>query len=274
MANIKLTRFSPNRSIRVHHLKNSSPMFEFHAHDSYELIMLTNCNGMRYIGDSVSRTEENELILIPPYVRHTWDCESKAQDIVVVLFGNELLDTAIPEFQPVIHWLKAINQVVTLTLDTKCKESLYKTPMLEMKQSNSVEQVTKVVSILDSLRTSCDKNEPHITAIQQAWLPRLIEYISADEIRSFTDCASKFNMSESSLKRLLKKELDTNFTELYRHIRIKKAQRLLARTSIPISIIAEQSNFNSVRSFNEAFKAYSSVTPKQFRIEHQWRLNG
>lgn len=138
---------------------------------------------------------------------------------------------------------------------------------------NSVEQVTKVISILDSLRTSCDKNESHITATQQVWLPKLIEYISADEIRSFTDCASKFNMSESSLKRLLKKELDTNFTELYRHIRIKKAQRLLARTSIPISIIAEQSNFNSVRSFNEAFKLYSSVTPKQFRIEHQWRLN-
>jgi len=273
MANIKLTRFSPNRSIRVHHLKNSSPMFEFHAHDSYELIMLTNCNGKRYIGDSVSRTEESELLLIPPYVRHTWDCESKAQDIVVVLFGNELLDTAIPELQPAMHWLKAINQVVTLTLDTKCKETLYKAPMLEMKRANSVEQVTKVISILDSLRTSCDKNESYITATPQVWLPRLIEYISADEIRSFTDCVSKLNMSESSLKRLLKKELDTNFTELYRHIRIKKAQRLLARTSTPISIIAEQSNFNSVRSFNEAFKVYSSLTPKQFRIEHQWRLN-
>ncbi|MGF1740983.1 AraC family transcriptional regulator [Vibrio profundum] len=271
--NIKLTRFSPNRSIQVHHLKHRSPIFEFHAHDSYELIMLKNCNGKRYIGDSVEEVSSNELVLIPPFVPHTWDSKYVAEDIVVVLFGRELLDLTIPEFQPLTRWLKTLKQPISLDLEVSHTNDHYIQTLLTMKKLAPIERVTAVLNLLSSLSHDNYQAEHGDMTYPSAKLSELVAYMSGEKVRSLAECAVALNMSESTLKRWLKKELDTNFTDFYRHIRISKAQKLLASTSTPIPIIAEKSSFNSTRSFNAAFKAYSSLTPKQFRAVYHWRFN-
>ncbi|MCG7498313.1 AraC family transcriptional regulator [Vibrio sp. Of7-15] len=271
MSKVQLIRFSPNHSVRVHHLQNRPPIFDWHAHDCYELIMLIGSSGTRFIGNDVSESKTNELILIPPLVSHTWDTESQAEDVVVVLFSHEFLNSSVPEFSQLFDWLRGLRQNVSLNLEHNLHEHAYINPLRKLKDSPPLERVIILLSLLSQLQSDCRENSAIIDHAPQSKISKLMAYLEGNNEKSLTHCAETMNMSTSTLKRWLKKDVNTTFTELYRHTRLKKAQNLLACTQVTIPIVAEQSGFSSVRAFNEAFKATFNTTPVKYRAQYKWR---
>ncbi len=77
--------------------------------------------------------------------------------------------------------------------------------------------------------------------------------------------SAKLNISKQTLYRKLKAE-GTLFKNLVEMVRFDKAKQLLNQTSLTTSEIAFRLGFSELSAFSRAFKRWSGVSPKKFRL--------
>ena len=86
--------FGDDCSVRVYHRRLPRIPFEWHHHPEYELTLTLNSQGKRYIGDSIADYVEEDLVLVPPNLPHTWASNrsidaASPQVAIVIWFGGE-----------------------------------------------------------------------------------------------------------------------------------------------------------------------------------------
>lgn len=79
------------------------------------------------------------------------------------------------------------------------------------------------------------------------------------------DLAGRLGIGSRHLLRLFRKHMQASPSEVAATVRIQKAKRFLNETSMPISDIAFASGFQSIRRFNDAFKAVYKRPPSAIR---------
>ncbi|MCM3372911.1 AraC family ligand binding domain-containing protein, partial [Bacillus velezensis] len=69
--------FASGCSIRVYHRQLARIPFEWHRHPEYELTLTLNSRGQRFIGDHVAHYADDDLVLVPPNLPHTWSSNAR-----------------------------------------------------------------------------------------------------------------------------------------------------------------------------------------------------
>ncbi|WP_271785294.1 helix-turn-helix domain-containing protein [Aquimarina algiphila] len=85
-----------------------------------------------------------------------------------------------------------------------------------------------------------------------------------------TSLSTRLNLSSRDISMIINRHANKNFSSFINEYRIKKAKELL-NTSHPntkILAIALDSGFNSLSSFNVAFKLYTKSTPSEYRLKN------
>jgi AraC family transcriptional regulator, regulatory protein of adaptative response / methylated-DNA-[protein]-cysteine methyltransferase len=82
---------------------------------------------------------------------------------------------------------------------------------------------------------------------------------------SVEDLAERLGVGARHLSRLFGKHMGASPTQVAATLRIQKAKRLLHGTSLPIAEIAFEVGFQSIRRFNDAFKAVYKRAPSTIR---------
>lgn len=105
------------------------------------------------------------------------------------------------------------------------------------------------------------KNNPNILVYQ------LKEYIkeNLDQDLTIESVCKQFYISQSKLYKLAKASLGMGLSDYVRICRIKKAQKLLSDTDMPITQIAESVGICDTNYFIRAFKKQTGTTPLRFR---------
>ena len=106
--------FGDNCSVRVYHRRLPRIPFEWHHHPEYELTLTLNSYGKRYIGDSVADYVDEDLVLVPPNLPHTWASNrsidpASPQVAIVIWFGGDWarrLSDVCPEYAPLRNLLR------------------------------------------------------------------------------------------------------------------------------------------------------------------------
>ncbi len=80
-----------------------------------------------------------------------------------------------------------------------------------------------------------------------------------------TEVAAYLHISGRHLSRIFTNEMNQNYTDYIREIRVQNAERLLKTTNISIKKIAELCGFSSVHYFTNVFHHKKSITPGQYR---------
>ncbi|MCW8885880.1 MAG: AraC family transcriptional regulator [Cellvibrionaceae bacterium] len=75
------------------------------------------------------------------------------------------------------------------------------------------------------------------------------------------------NLSDSSLKRRLKKTTGLSFTQYIQSVRIEKAKRLLLSTTLSVGAVSNSVGYENQSFFIRTFKKLTGATPSQYRIE-------
>ena len=97
------------------------------------------------------------------------------------------------------------------------------------------------------------------------------EYIRmhTEEDLSLSALASLFGYSEYYLSRKFRKETGETIGEYIGRIRIERAKLLLETTDTPIGEIAETLRFCSSTHFSTAFRRYTGILPREYRLQKQ-----
>ena len=69
---VKLEEIKPdvNSSFKILLTPNLNDLFYWHFHPEYEIVYVEAANGVRHVGDHISRYEESDLVFIGPNIPH------------------------------------------------------------------------------------------------------------------------------------------------------------------------------------------------------------
>lgn len=102
--------------------------------------------------------------------------------------------------------------------------------------------------------------DAHLTA-------RIIDYIQANYTRALTleEMAREFGYNYTYLSAYFNQRLHTGFQDFVNQYRVSHAAALLQGSSLPITQVAGQCGFGTIRSFNRVFRRAQGMSPSDFR---------
>lgn len=84
-----------------------------------------------------------------------------------------------------------------------------------------------------------------------------------------SEMAKELDVSETQLSRIVNGYFQKTVPVLLNSLRVEEAKTLLIETDEDISLISEESGFNSIATFNRVFKSMVAVSPKDYRQKHK-----
>ncbi len=256
----------------------------WHAHSEYQLFVVLEGTGTRFIGDSIKSFRPGELILTGPNLPHVWRSddiyfekltEQKTRGIVIYLNENFLGD----------HILEKEEMMLLKKLFTKSMRGLEfygpkKVQVIDMmKELLSLHGIPSVIHLLHILETLAGIKEYHYIS-SKAYdngfdqhetdrLNKVYEYTFQNFRKKVLlgDLADLLHMTPTSFSRYFTMKNNKPFSRFIAEIRIKHACKMLTETDESIAQICYESGFNTLSNFNKQFKEIMLKKPTQYKKE-------
>lgn len=129
----------------------------------------------------------------------------------------------------------------------------------------------KVIEIIQYLSANFSKQ----LLSKQLQIRDVIEYLrlNYNQALDLVEIAKHFGVSPQYLSKFFKAKHGNNFNQELTDIRLYNAARQLVNEDKGIIDVAYDSGFNSIATFNRAFKKHYQMTPANYRLSHQNKVS-
>jgi AraC-like DNA-binding protein len=252
--------------------------FQWHHHPEFELTLTLNSRGQRFIGDHIGRYEPEDLVLIGPYLPHTWHSldqpePSKPHIALVMWFLPEWAErlTANAELRAVgVMLARSANGLqfspATAAAVRPLVEQLFTQPPVE-RFLGLVTVLTRLADDQAASPLSATAPELAPSTIDRGRIDRVLNHIHNhfSEPISIAQLADIAALSPSGLHRTFLRHTRQTVSQYLTRLRIGRACALLSSGSMPIGVIAGEVGYDSLANFNRQFRALKGTTPRQYR---------
>lgn len=139
---------------------------------------------------------------------------------------------------------------------------------------------TEAFGVEQELSACAHRIFAHVLALWQSRAPQAQHFAAVERMRQYlvTDLANtpsvaaaagQAGLSVSRLRELFKQATGFSPKRFQLEARISRAERLLAESTLPVGVIAEQTSFESVYHFSLQFKRMRGVSPSRYRAALQ-----
>lgn len=256
------------------------PEFEtaWHHHPEYELILILGSTGTRFMGDSIQKFGETELVLIGPNLPHCWkeDADSPSSDsrAYVIHFSQDFLGKEffnIPEGRQIKQLLDQSRFGLQFCegIERKC---LQRIPHIF--ETADFERVLNLLELLNLLAKS-DKFFPlsssgfsdlfienHSDRINKVFEYTLANFKEPVELETVAELVC---MSRTAFCRFFKKSTGKTYFDFLKEIRLGHACKLLQESDESINHVAYHSGYENMSNFNRQFKEFLNTSPLKYR---------
>lgn len=272
-------------SFIVKYVEVSHTYDRFHYHNEYELMFHIENRGTRFVGDSIQRFDNGDLVIIGPNTPHYWHSDdvyfkrdlNLLAKVILIQFSKDFLGQDffnLPEMRTVKELLAKASRGVQILGDDRNRIDLL---IMELPSCNGWEQLIKLIYILciisESTKTrmlaSAGFNEANwmkfdkkIGNIFDFLLKNYTRQISLEEISEYA------NMNKSAFCRYFKKSANKTFTQALNEIRIGFACKEIIYSNKTIAEISFFCGYENVTYFNRIFKQIKKRTPMEYRAFH------
>lgn len=253
------------------------------SHINFEIALLENCMGKRFVGDHIEDFKGDELVLLGSYLPHCWQYyntieNSKPADAIIVHFYPDFMGKDLLTKPEAVH----LNQLFTKAakgvrfsgpIVMEAKEILNK-----MLTENGLSRAVLMLQLLDKLALSNDAktlSSPSFHVIENSTeanrINRVFDYIFKhfkDDI-SLQDVAAVVPMSSSAFCRFFKMQTNRTLVEFIKEIRIGHAAKLLMEGKHNITETCYKSGYNNISNFNKHFKDVKGSSPRDFAKKYK-----
>lgn len=274
----------PSQIFVIRHLEEKHFDPVWHAHSEYQLFVVLDGTGTRFIGDSIKSFRPGELILTGPHLPHVWRSDEayfdrhssfSASGIVIYLNENFLGD----------HFLEKEEMMLLKKLFMKSMRGLefYGSKKLQvidmMKELIHLQGIPSVIHLLHILEILAGTKEYHYIsskAYDDAFdqhetdrLNKVYEYAFQNFRKKvlLEDLAELLHMTPTSFSRYFTMKNNKPFSRFISEIRIKHACKMLTESDESIAQICYDCGFNTLSNFNKQFKEIMLKKPTQYKKE-------
>jgi len=254
-----------------------TPHFEtnWHKHDEYELILITEGHGTALIGDYVGEYRPGDVYFLGSGLPH-WFRKSH-HDITgsaIVLhflkdfWGENFLH--LPEMKTVLRLLDSDKNAIQL------KKNLQKNIAALVQQIAKTTGLNRIHLLLESLQQMSDSrqytvvtrafdssaNNKENTAIEKIFTYSFKHFL---EPVTLAGVAAVADMTIPTFCRFFKRNVKKSYFDFLKELRIGHACKLLRETNDPILDICYVSGYNSWAHFSKQFKQVKEIAPGTYR---------
>jgi len=254
--------------------------YPWHFHPELELTHVVKGSGVRYVGDSIERFEDDDLCLIGASTPHCWLTEVGRNEPVharVIQFlpesmGASLTDSA--TFRPLAALFARARRGLSIRGSARAR-TLESMRQLFIGPQRPLDRFVGLLGILADLSESAELAE---LSLGDGAVPddkgsaevagRLLGYVhehAANPNLSFSIVARACGMSRATLGRAFPRLFGKTFVKYLSEVRVTQACTLLTETNRSVSDIALTTGFGSLSNFNRQFRALKQTTPLRYR---------
>ena len=228
-----------------------------HFHKNQELILVLKGTISVTVNGRQQQASEGEMVLILSNQIHAFSVPKEAK-IWVAVFSKEY----VPLFAAAIKGQQGVSSVFQ---PGNALRSMVQEHLIQSDGSRMMKKAC-FYGICDTyLQSVALEPRPDKTSFL---VGNLLDWIAENYTKdiSLKMAAEVFGYEYHYLSRLLNKSYGIRFVNLLNGYRVEHAAQLLRSTQLPISEIALQSGFQSLRSFNQVFMEQTGVTPNTLRV--------
>lgn len=254
--------------------------FAWHYHRAYELTLITEGTGTRYVGNTVEPYRPGELVLLGPDLPHTFASrrgQEQPAEAVVTQFRHEFLGPgffALPQFREIEHLLARSGRGLSFgRAPDDIREILVRMPHLGA--------AAQTVAILDALRHLASATAatqlagpgyapPASDTVMSARIDAICSFLARahTEPLRLAQIAALVHMSPTSLSRFFSRAMGRTLTDYINQLRVDTACSLLTSTALPITEVAARSGYHSLSNFNRRFRQIKGLHPTAYRAAY------
>ena len=253
----------------------------WHFHPEYELVLVTESTGNRFIGDAISSFKPGDLALIGPYLPHLYKNDPlyfekkstfRAKSIVVHFkedsFGEDFF--VLPETEKIQQLLSRSNkglEVMGKTAKLVSKMLFEIVEATSMKRWMLLVEILHILSDSKDLQTICNEVIRGQNITETNRMNRVIDFVIKNFSReiSLSEASDIAHMAKTSFSRYFRQRTRKSFTRFVNEVRLSHASRLLAETNRSITEICLDSGFNNLSNFNRQFRKMYGKNPMTVR---------
>ncbi len=260
----------------------------WHFHPEYELVLVTESIGKRFIGDNISHFSEGNMAFLGPNLPHLYRNEPEyygekstlhARSIVIHFlessFGNDF--SSLPETKKINRlFLKSVRG---LNITGKTNK-IIANKMQELTNLKGFERLLALLEILHIMSESKD-----IRYISSGTILGINEKESdrMDKVLNFVlknfhndinlrDVAKIANMADNSFSRYFSQRTHKTFTSYVNEIRLSHACKLLRENNKSVADVCYECGFNNLSNFNRQFNMVYHTRPLYYRKQYLGKL--
>jgi AraC-like DNA-binding protein/quercetin dioxygenase-like cupin family protein len=276
---------SPDHAFEVKFLK--APHFDpnWHFHPEYQLFVVLNGTGTRFIGDHVSPFKKGDLVFTGPNLPHLWRSDMEYfedekefwTEGIVIYFHEHFLGEEFLQKNEVYRirqlFLKA-QRGMEIIGETSVKAE---TLMFELLKGSDFESILTLLNLLNLLANTADYNllasAGYSNSLKESdteRMNRVHAYVMKNfrEKISLEEVAAIANMTPTAFSRYFKTHANKTFSDFLSEIRIGYSCKLLMEKKMSISQVCYDSGFNTLSNFNRQFKAITHYNPLEYKKKY------
>ncbi|HEX8377403.1 MAG TPA: AraC family transcriptional regulator [Pedobacter sp.] len=255
----------------------------WHFHPEYELVLVTESTGKRFIGEKISTFEPGDLAFIGPNLPHFYRNDSeyyegkelRAKSIVVHFlessFGEKFL--SLPETKAIQALFLKSKRGLDITGETNKIVSAKLHELLELKDFDRWLKLLEILNILAHSNDCSLISSTDMTGIndkESDRMNRVLNYVMKNFQNqvSLTEAANIANMSENAFSRYFSLRSRKTFISFVNEVRLSHACKLLIENKANIVEICFQCGFNNLSNFNKHFKKMYNVNPSAYQKQY------
>ena len=254
-----------------------TPHFEtnWHKHEEYELILITEGYGTALIGDYVGDYKPGDIYFLGSGLPH-WFRKSNPNIIgsAIVLhflkdfWSNQFLQ--LPEMKTILRFLNSDNNGIQL------QKKLQKNIAELMPQIQQADGLNRICLLLNGLQQMSESKQYQVITRafdsssnnkENSAIEKIFTYSFKHFLESVTlaEVAAVADMTIPTFCRFFKRNVKKSYFDFLKELRIGHACKLLRETNEPILDICYESGYNSWAHFSKQFKQVKQIAPGSYR---------
>ncbi|GAC1449234.1 MAG: AraC family transcriptional regulator [Chitinophagaceae bacterium] len=266
-----------NTSFLVRKFEEKRFSAPYHFHPEYELTLILNGKGKRYVGAHMNDFFSGDFVLLGANLPHCWKTDDAAatacSSSVVIQFQKDFLGKDFflrPEMKSILQLLDKSSNGLQFTGNTAL---LRQQVTAVLNEKNAFKKLSLFLDLLYELSTSpfnvLDKKNSYseLSVNEKERMNAVMAYM-VDNFRagiSLTAASSAASMTPQAFCKYFKKITRKTFIEAVTDYRIDFAIRQLINSDKSIAQIGFDSGFNDISNFHKTFKARLKLSPLGYR---------
>lgn len=255
-----------------------------HYHNFFEIsyVLSGSCTFL-FEGETASLSA-GDVCIVSPLSRHSLPLEPGCLSLSIVvrrstfdsLFGHLLTQQDLVSlfFRNSLYEPRRANYILLKTGDDQltfqtAQQLAYETNLLELYSNNCSASLLEVflARALRAARNAIALYRYEGYAQRDFDFALLLQYIQQNyRTVNLSELARTFHFDEAYLSKLIRKNLNQNFTDVLRTLKMNHAMDCLLNTPMKVSEIAEEVGYDSADHFSRIFRRVYGMSPQQYRL--------